>query len=127
MSLLACLLVAPQWIEPRPSHTEVGAAVRVVAADDTDRPLVGLEIRVRLPSGESEAVGVTDASGVCKFVPRVPGAHRLAADHQEVTLWAPLYAQEARSRWGSALLWCPIGLGLLVWHASRVRRSRADD
>ena len=120
MFAIATLVAVCQWIEPVPSHTEVGQEIRIEARDSAGAPIPDLEIRIRFPDGRLEPIGTTDERGERRFVPTVAGRHAVSATHHGVTLLAPLYAEEPFRRIWYAVICVPLGLALL-WRNLRRR------
>ncbi len=121
MLAFAVLTVACQWLEAKPSHTEVGVEVRIEAREEDGEPIAGLALEARMPDGSVESIGATDADGDFAFVPEAVGAHRISASYGGAVLISPLHAEARAPRLWYALVCVPLGLALLWRHSRRAR------
>lgn len=112
---------ALQQLDVTPFPATVGQLV-VVRAGPRDRPIGGLAVQVELPDGATVACGETAVNGELAFVPTLVGRHVFAAVIDGARTLAPLAVQGSRARWPLAFGAVPLGLALLWWNLSRLRR-----
>jgi hypothetical protein len=105
--------------EPAPAES---AVTPDASEEPAQRAAAGIAVSLELPDGSSRELGVTDAFGVLKFQPEVPGQHAFSASISGVRCVASLPIAPARNRWLLAIVCVPLGLALL-W--LQIRRLRA--
>jgi hypothetical protein len=94
------------------------------AVDPVQFAAAGVMVSLELPDGTSREIGVTDASGLLKFHPEVPGQHAFSADISGVRCVASLPIAPARDRWLLAIVCVPLGLAVLWLQIRRLLASR---
>ena len=94
------------------------------AVDPVQFAAAGVMVSLELPDGTSREIGVTDASGLLKFHPEVPGQHAFSADLSGVRCVASLPIAPARDRWLLAIVCVPLGLAVLWLQIRRLLASR---
>lgn len=94
------------------------------AVDPVQFAVAGVMVSLELPDGTSREIGVTDASGLVKFHPEVPGQHAFSADISGVRCVASLPIAPARDRWLLAIVCVPLGLAVLWLQIRRLLASR---
>ena len=116
LCVLQQLVVAPQ-------PAEVGG--EVVLRLETEEPVAkDFLVTVDKPSGESESVLLTGATGEVRYIPKAEGQHVFSTVLDGVRLVTPLEVVGTRPRWLYALVCIPVGLALLIailrgWLADR--------
>ena len=92
---------------------------------ETEEPVAqDFLVTVDKPSGESESVLLTGATGEVRYVPKAEGQHVFSTVLDGVRLVTPLEVVGTRARWLYALVCIPVGLALLIailrgWLADR--------
>lgn len=84
----------------------------------------GIAVSLELPDGTSRNIGVTDAAGMLKFQPKVPGQYAFSASISGVRCVASMPVAPERSRWLLAIVCVPLGLALLWLQIRRLLASR---
>lgn len=126
VTLLACARVDAQGLEPTPEFGEVGREVEITVTSRQGEPLNGVAVETLSPAGDDERLGTTDAAGIVRFRPQVPGNYELRAlvDGGRLLLITPYEVRPQRDRWVWGLASIPVGL-VLLWLNVR-RRGRTS-
>jgi hypothetical protein len=134
--VLTCLLSLQQLtVGPAPSSVGQELVVRATvlgepavkpgsAAEAVPEAAAGVVVSLELPDGTSRELGVTDASGLLKFHPEVPGQHAFSADLSGVRCVASLPIAPARNRWLLAIVCVPLGLAVMWLQIRRLLAGR---
>ena len=134
--VLTCLLSLQQLtVGPVPSSvgqelvvraTELGEPVANPgsAADVVREAVAGVMVSLELPDGSLREIGLTDAAGLLKFRPEVPGQHAFSADLSGVRCVASLPIAPARNRWLLGFVCVPLGLAVMWLQMRRLLAGR---